>query len=62
MGIYSFIFGCMGLGIFLWVFESVFQGYLLDDTTELISNVGTLLFIIGVGSLAGTFLIGFFKS
>ena len=51
----------MGLGIFLWVFESVFQSYLLDDTVELISNVGTLLFIVGVGSLAGTFLIGFFK-
>ena len=61
MGLYAFIFGCVGVGILLWVMESIFVKYLPEVTTDLISTAGTLLFFIGVASLAATFVMGYFR-
>ena len=59
MGAYSFIFGCIGIGILLWVLTGIFSenNFLSSATIELIGEAGTIMFIIGLGSLAVKFLI-----
>jgi len=64
MGVYTFIFGCIGIGILLWVISGVLSEYftLSAITVEQIANAGSILFVIGLISLAGIFLINFFTS
>jgi len=61
MGLYAFIFGTIGLGILLWFIKSAFSDYLPVPTEEVVDNAGTLLFLIGLGSLGTTLIINFFR-
>jgi len=61
MGLYAFIFGCIAVGILLWLISSLFLEYLPASTSDLISTAGSLLFVIGLGSLATTFVMGYFR-
>lgn len=64
MGVYTFIFGCIGIGILLWVISGVLGEYftLSAITVEQIASAGSILFVIGLISLASIFLINFFTS
>ena len=59
MGLYAFIFGSIGLGVLLWFIKSAFSDYLPSATVEVLDSAGTLLFLIGVGSLATTFVLNY---
>lgn len=61
MGLYAFIFGSIGLGVLLWFIRGAFSDYLPTPTEEILDNAGTLLFLIGLGSLATTFVLNFFR-
>ena len=53
MGLYAFIFGCIAVGILLWVISSIFLEYIPDSTNDLISTAGSLLFSCITADLGG---------
>lgn len=63
MGVYAFIFGCIGVGVLLWILSGVLREFfsLSTATATQITNAGTILFGIGIISLAVVFLISYFK-
>ncbi len=63
MGVYAFIFGCIGIGIVLWILAGVIGGYnyLEQATITQIGEAGTIMFVIGLISLAVIFLISYFN-
>ena len=64
MGVYAFIFSCIGIGVLLWILSGVLgDAFRLSVATiTQITNVGTIMFVIGVISLAVVFLISYFKN
>lgn len=64
MGVYAFIFGCIGIGVLVWIISGVLGEYstVSEMTVEQIGNAGSIMFVIGLISLAGIFLISFFTS
>ena len=64
MGVYAFIFGCIGLGILLWIISALLGEYLdLNETiVKQIGDAGSIMFVIGLISLAVVFLIRYFQS
>jgi len=63
MGVYLFIFGCIGVGVLLWILSGVLDEVFSLSTTTItqIADAGTYIFVIGLASLAVIFLISFFK-
>ena len=64
MGVYAFIFGCIGIGILLWILSGVIGEYdiLNAMTVEQIGTAGSIMFVIGLISLAVVFLISYFSN
>ena len=64
MGVYAFVFSCIGIGVLLWILSGVLgDAFRLSVATiTQITNVGTIMFVIGVISLAVVFLISYFKN
>ncbi len=64
MGVYVFIFSCIGIGIVLWILAGIISSYnfLEQATISQIGEAGTIMFGIGLISLAVVFLITFFNN
>ena len=60
MGIYAFIFACISIGLLLSFAGATLVGEINETMIEPITNIGTILFIVGIISLA-LVLLGVFK-
>jgi len=59
MGMYAFIFACISVGLLLWFVSGSFD-QLGPTMVERLNTLGTVIFVVGIVSLALVFF-GIFK-